>query len=181
MANPSNYRRPAFQHRPWITGKLYDTYALPSILHLDAYVMQSGTLKYLELWWSEGGHKIMAHDLYMIESDGLTPIWQAPDNAHALHWTRENNAWMARVHKTVLAQEGRMLALGQGRWARVVTQCHYVLVRDTNAEPARNKYTAPKEYVPRAGTSDDLAAQFAEKPPKRRGRPPKDPFKGITL
>ena len=129
MTEPDNYRRPAFPHRPWITGKLWDDYSRNTVLHLDAYTFVNREYGYLALYWSEGGFKAIALDGYRIEPDGLTPVeghvtealrtWGAPR-----YWTRSNNAVMARLHRTVLEQPARMLDLGRGRWSRVVVQAH---------------------------------------------------------
>lgn len=204
MSAAAKHRRPAFPHRPWIRGKVYDDFARPSIMHCDAYLWQAEGFKYVEIWWTEGGTRFMAHDLYVVEDDGLTPMWNAADNPRAIYWTWENHAWMRRIHKTVLAQGDRMLGIGRGRWARVVTQAHYIHVTDRDCEPTRNSYNPPKPYAPRAGsTSHELGETFAKVPTlgKRRGRPPgsknkpkveepetlrvvpdpSDPFKGIKL
>lgn len=167
-------RRPPFPLRPWVRGKAYDDLARPSVLHCDAFVVSAREATYLEIWWVEGGSRVMAHDVYVIEPDGLTPAWQLPASVMRVYWTWQNHAWMRRLHKTVLAQGDRMLGIGRGRWARVVTQAHYVHVTDRDCEPTPNAYTPPKPYVPRAGaTSGELAAAFAVREPKRRGRPPK--------
>lgn len=167
MENHSNYKRPGFICRPWITGKLYDQYASKLILHMDAYVVLFAGHGYLTIEWREGGALLVALDTYLIESDGLVPVWDIT-RAHgkALYWGETNNALMARLHKTVLDQPARMLELGRGRWTRVSAQCHYVHVREKDAEipPERNYYVTPKN-APAFPTVRTLG--------KKRGRPRK--------
>ena len=150
MTNPVSYRRPAFPARPWITGALYDLYSADVVLHCDAYVFEYHYFQYLTIDWREGGHKLIASDTWLIEPEGLTPVWDARrDLGRNVYWTRRNAATMARVHKTVLAQAPRMMELTRGRYARVVAQAHYVHVRNVSGEIDGNAYKPPRPYAPR--------------------------------
>lgn len=162
------YRRPGFLHRPWITGILYDRYALDTIMHCDAYVRVAPTYDYLAVYWNVGGRTLHALDLYVIEPDGLTELWAEPSpRGMDMLWTRVNAPWMARVHRTVLAMADKVER--EGPWARVVVQTHYVPTRETDCEVAadRNKYV---ERAPR-GTAKPEAATGT--PIRPRGRPRK--------
>lgn len=157
MRASNNNRRPAFPNRPWIGGKLYDEYARTTIMHMDAYLIIHGERSYLIIDWREGGFKRIALDAYWVEPDGLTPVEGAYAETMWLsgkpeYWTRANHATMRRLHKTVLAQPAQMLALGRGRWARVVMRAHYVWARESDCEitGAANKYVERKPYTPRA-------------------------------
>jgi len=153
METPSKHR-PRFQNRPWITGKLYDDMARTSILHCDAYVLDAATGRYLMIDWREGGRDQKALDVYLIQDDGLTAMWDArvATGGRAMYWTSENHAWMRRVHARVLREAENILAMGT--WSRVSVQAHYVLTRESDCEiPAgRNKYVDPKPYKPRTGS-----------------------------
>lgn len=152
MADTNIYRRPAFLNRPWITGKLYDDYARSTIMHMDAFVFVFGAQRYLMIDWREGGKTQVALDGYLIEDDGLTPVWDIEKlraGGRPEYWTRANHATMSRVHRRVLMEPARMMALGMGKWVRVVTQVHYVYVRETDCEIAANKYVDRKPYAAR--------------------------------
>lgn len=136
-----NYRRPGFVNRPWIAGGLYDKYSAREILHCDARVLDAHAFKVLTLDWREGGRTQIADDAYLIEPDGLTPLWARDFHLRPVvpvYWTRANHALMSRLHRAVLGEVAK--AEASGRWARVVVQCHYVHVRETNGEIARNGY-----------------------------------------
>lgn len=146
MAGTNKYRRPALTHRPWIRAGLYDLYARKSVLHCDAfaiYLPESNALA-LVIDWREGGKVQIACDAYLIEPDGLTPLWDATGalaRGTPVYWTRANNALMRRVHATVLAEADKARALesiGLGeatrRWARVAVQAHYVHVKELDGE-----------------------------------------------
>lgn len=148
MADSNPYRRPPFPNRPWITGALWDKYALSTILHCDAYALAVGDKRYLLIDWRQGGRKQIALDCYLIERDGLTEVWDAGRiwvNATPVFWHAGNNATMARLHKAVLSQQAVMVTLWPGRWTQVVTQCHYIHVNETDVEAGGwNKYAVEK-------------------------------------
>lgn len=175
MVHPFNNSRPALIHRPWITGKLYDDYTRPSILHCDAYVMKWNALKYLVIDWREGGKRQIALDAYLIQEDGLTPVWDAMSTLDAgvsLLWGTEGVPWAA-LHVRVLAQGPRMLALGKGKWARVATQAHYVKVRERDCElGAANKYVERVTLDTLETPTSDALATFGTIG-KKLGRPRK--------
>jgi hypothetical protein len=102
--------------------------------------MRIGALKYLVIDWREGGRAQVALDAWLIEPDGLTPIWDASRlSGVPLQWGADGVPWPA-LHQRVLAQAAQ--AEGSGRWARVVTQAHYVTVRDTDPMGGLvNRYT----------------------------------------
>lgn len=153
MVDPRHYRRPPLPHRTWIRGGLYDLLSRSTVLHCDAYVREHDNgLKYLEIDWRAGGSKQVAHDLYFIEPDGLTPAW--PNGfmlGRALQWGTYGDPWWPALHKRVvmIAQE----AEASGAWARVSLLCHYVHAPDTDCEISaeRNKYVERKPYAPRRG------------------------------
>lgn len=150
--NTAQYRRPPFFNRPWVAGKLYDDLARKSILHCDAYIFTLEGREYLTVEWHEGGRKPIALNTWLIEPDGLTPVWDIPRaSGQLMYWTKANNAAMARIHKTVLAMEDTMLTLGMGSWSRVSLRAHYVHVTETNVEKGLDVgYTPRKPYKPRA-------------------------------
>lgn len=153
MTDSNPYRRPAFLHRPWIRGALYDQYVSKAILHCDAFVLDYVNVQYLLIDWREGGRTQVALDCYRIDTDGLTPVWLAGAvwaDGRRMYWTRSNAGWMAGVHKRVIAQGNLMLSI-RPNYARVVTLAHYVNVRDTDAEipSERNAYTERKPYKTR--------------------------------
>lgn len=158
MATIDTFKRPLFQNRPWVTQSgLYDLYAMPSILHCDAYLLARGLLKYLVMDWREGGIRQVALDAYLIEADGLTPVWDANailDHGQPVYWSRET-PWIASIHTRVLVQCSTMMTLGAGRWARCVMQAHYVRVVETDVELSAkaNKYV---ERAPRALPLPDI-------------------------
>jgi hypothetical protein len=164
MEHPSIYRnaldqerRKPFPHRPWITGKVYDDYIRNTILHCDVYVFEFATRSYLVLDWREGGFKRVALDGYLIDADGLTPVWNIEPmwrGGKPRYWTRANHALMSRIHRTALAQGPRMLSLGT--WARVVVHAHYVRLNESDTEPGAGGYKEPKPYAPRGGLPDWL-------------------------
>lgn len=182
MDSQTDYRRPVLLHRPWITGKLYDDYSRLSILHCDAYVVAHGeALKYLVIDWHEGGRVRIATDAWLIQDDGLTPVWDALrvwNTGVPVIWTRANDATMRRVHKRVvicaaeLAAQGDMLT-GRTRWARVAIQAHYVRVRDTDCEVAANGYTGRATGDNAPMTMQERLLAGAPSIGKRRGRPPR--------
>lgn len=154
MANPSSFRkRPVFKRRPWITGQLYENMARTTVLHCDAYVRDHGHFKALLIEWTEGGGRLIARDVYLVESDGLTPMWDDDGRIMSglpVYWTPANDDVMRRLHARVLLladdAEGRF-----ARWPRVSLLAHYVHVKHTDCEiPAsRNKYAPPKAYKAR--------------------------------
>lgn len=149
MADSNSYRRRPFPHRPWITGQLWDKYSAKTVLHCDAYTFAVGEARYLYIDWREGGRKQVALDCYLIEVDGLTPVWDAGRvwaSGVPVYWHSGNSAVMARLHKRVLAQRATMLDLGQGRWTQVATLCHYVLIRQNDPEIRDNAYVERKTY-----------------------------------
>lgn len=159
MTMTDNYRRPPFPARPWIRGKLYDDYSRSTILHLDAYLFAFGGNVYLALDWTEGGFKRVALDGYLVESDGLTPVWDIAPMRLAgkpLSWSARNHATLARVHQTVMGRVPVMLSLGLGRWSRVVTLAHYVMRPETDPEPGHGAYSDPKPYASRSKLLDIL-------------------------
>ena len=137
--------REPFSYRPWITGKLYDDLARRSILHCDAQVIDAGALKYLAIDWRKAGRVRVALDAYMIEPDGLTPLWDATTPArHAvrlLTWGAPGVPWEA-LHARVCEQAATAQDAGQaqGTWARVSLLAHYVPALDLDAEIAGNSY-----------------------------------------
>lgn len=154
MATLDNYRRPGFPNRPWISGGLYDLMARPSVLHCDAYVMHTrnpADVTALVIDWREGGRKRVALDAYMIEPDGLTPLWDAERHAVGgvpVYWTRANHTTMRRVHMTVLNEVAA--AEASGRWARVSLVAHYVHVDERDPWRGENHYRERKPYAPRS-------------------------------
>lgn len=176
MTTAPNYRRPAFPNRPWITGKLYDDYSRDTIMHMDAYILSAKGRTYLLIDFRRGGTFRIAVDAWLIEQDGLTPIWDAvglQNVGEPVYWSRANHAWMRGVHQTVLAQAEKMMGFSQGRWTRVVTQCHYVHVTDTDCEIRDNKYVERARPLMTPGdapTFEQLVAGHG-KIGKRRGRP----------
>lgn len=155
MASIDNYRRPRFPHRPWITGKLYDQYASKLMLHCDAYVIELENHMYLLIDWCEGGRKLIAVDAYLIEPDGLTPVWDSDRvrKGTRVFWGFEGVPW-GPLHKRVLTEAGDM-PKRFNQWARILVQCHYVKLGETDTEirGERNKYKERKEYAPRAFAS----------------------------
>lgn len=145
----NSYRRSALKNRPWITGALYDKLTSSKILHLDAYIFQYHGNEYLELEWNEGGKRLVARDTYLIEPDGLTPVWStARAYGVPVFWTRHNHMTMARVHRTVLLEAENALKPTSPLWARVSVLCHYVHVTDTDCEitGAANSWKPPAPY-----------------------------------
>lgn len=130
----NNYRRKAVINRPWLTGGLYDLLTRPTILHLDARVLYVDDFKapVLVLDWRQGGKARVALDAYLIEPDGLTPLWDAERVARVggspLYWSHVNRDTFAPLHVSVLAMAAE--AEQSGRWARVSTVCHYVYASD---------------------------------------------------
>lgn len=177
MENPNSYRRPALPNRPWITGKLYDQYCTSNILHCDAYVFEVSALKYLVIDWREGGSRRVALDAYLIEDDGLTPVWDALRLWAAgvpVTWHAANHGAMRSVHARVIAEARKAEGLGGGRYARVVIQAHYVRAAESNTElGALNKYVERAgEPEARTPTMGELHAEPGTVG-KRRGRPRK--------
>lgn len=155
MPDANIYRRPAFPARPWITGQLYDRYALPSVLHCDAYVFDYLGQEYLRVEWREGGRKLVASDAWLIEPDGLTPVWGDDcTRGRAVFWSRANHATLRGVHARVLALVSDMHQLGN--WSRVVVQAHYVHVREQDCELRENAYKPPKSYAVRRNSMPDI-------------------------
>lgn len=158
MTDTYSFKRTPFPNRPWITGSgLYDLYSRDGILHCDAYVLARGLERYLVIDWREGGRAQVALDAYLIEADGLTPVWDANavrDNGQPIYWTRET-PWIAAIHMRVLVACGTMLTLGAGRWARVLIQAHYVRVveRDCELSGEANKYV---DRMPRVTPLPDI-------------------------
>jgi hypothetical protein len=139
MANPSNYRRPAFIHRPWTTGGLYDLLASRNVLHCDVYVYSDAVgARYLAVDWTEGGRKAVARDMYWIEDDGLTPVWALPDAPLAVYWTPATHGWMRRVHATALRLADEQA--NSFRWSTVSFLAHYVHVEDSDPWRGPNNY-----------------------------------------
>ena len=135
----SNYRRPAVLNRPWLAGKLYDDITRTSVLHRDAFVWELGSFKVLHIDWREGGRKQVAEDAYLIEPDGLTPLWSQDWRLMArmsLHWTRATHAMFAPLHARVIAEA----RLAGERWAQVSVLAHYIKCGERNAEIGANAY-----------------------------------------
>ena len=136
MTSPNNYRRPPLHHRPWITGGLYDN--LAGVLHCDAFMVLYRPLAadVLVLDWHKGGRKLIARDAYLIEPDGLTPLW---DTSKVLldgipqYWTPANHKLMARVHRTVVERCDELPQV-------VSLLAHYVRLTERDGEIAANKY-----------------------------------------
>lgn len=151
--NTASNRRPAFLHRPWIAGGLYDKYAAMTVLHMDARVLWITGLhvNVLTIDLTLGGRKPLAADAYYIEPDGLTPLWRndwALASTVPVYWTAANDAWMARVHRTVVNEAERM-ATGPS-WSTCTLQAHYVHVPDSDPmRGVRNAYTPRRPYAPR--------------------------------
>lgn len=151
MVDTNIYRRPAFINRPWMRGGLYDKYASKSVLHCDAYVLALDRVQYLVIDWRVGGKRQLAFDCYLIEPDGLTPVWNAGHvwaTGKRVFWTRYNHATMRGVHARVLAQVPAMQALSG--LTQTTVQAHYVYVKDESCEPLRNEWKPPKPYKKRA-------------------------------
>jgi hypothetical protein len=144
MATPDTFSatrpRYALHNRPWISGKLYDDLVRPSILHCDAFCIDHLGVLYLVIDWREGGKKRVALDAYLIEPDGLTPVWdtERPNGGRQVYWTRANHTIMARIHARVLEQASRLAV--QVGWRRVMVQAHYVLARDIDPWPLNAPY-----------------------------------------
>ncbi len=141
-------------HRPYLSAKYYDDQTRHTILHMDAYVQNiiSGSPA-LVVYTTDRGRWAHTQSAWLIESDGLTPLWDIPPmSAKRVYWTRANHATMRRVHKTVLAMAQTMPLGPEHR--RVSLMCHYVFQSAANPEIAANQYP---------------------------GRTPPDPFKGIVL
>lgn len=162
MEKPFSYTltrpRYPFANRPWITGKLYDDMSRTSILHCDAYAVLWHGREYLVIDWREGGKVQVALDAWLIERDGLTPVWDARRViGKPVYWSALNSGVMARVHRTVLqlAQDMGELYLGL-RWTRVMVQAHYVMVREADPEISANKYAGHKPYAARSPFPDIL-------------------------
>jgi hypothetical protein len=140
MANPGNYRRPAFIHRPWITGGLYDMLASKSVLHCDAYVYEArevavGCMLFV-VDWTEGGRRAVARDVYLIESDELTPVWSPAEHMLPVYWTSANHGLMRRIHATAL----RMVETMALDYSAVSFLAHYVHVEDSDPWRGPNNY-----------------------------------------
>lgn len=176
MENPANYRRPPFTSRPWVAGKLYDDLARSTVLHCDAYVFETRALKQLlVIYWREGGKRLVARDAYLIEPDGLTPVWDTDESAHVrpVIWTRANGATFARMHQSVLqlaADAGARFA----RWSRISLQAHYVRVTDSDVEGFKNAYK-PRGSATDAAAVPTMTALLAQPSTvgRKRGRPRK--------
>jgi len=171
-------KRPAITHRPWLSTALWDVLTRLSILHADAYVMTLGSeptataLKYLVIDYRRGGRERIALDAWLVEADGLTPMWDALDvlgRGSPVTWGTLGVPW-ARLHRTVV----ETAYAARGPWSRVSLQCHYVRATDRDTEPKVNAYkerAKPLENPP-APTMGDLMANPASLG-KRRGRPPR--------
>lgn len=134
-------RRPSFINRPWITGKLYDDLSRNTVLHCDARVLDLNTFKVLAIDWNEGGRKQVARDAYVIEPDGLTPLWDTAWRfavSVPILWTRDT-PWLGPVHARVIAEATK--ALSTGPWSRVSLLAHYVRCTEYDTELKRNVYT----------------------------------------
>lgn len=174
--NAEMNKRTPLLHRPWITGKLYDDYTRPSILHCDAYVVSHGALNYLIIDWREGGKTNVALDGWLIEPGGLTETWDIGrlwNVGVPQYWTQDNHVIMRAIHKRVLAQASEALKVGNGRWARVVTQAHYVKVRETDCEIADNKYVERKPKGEPPTLRDVLSKPGVIGKPRGRPRKPR--------
>jgi hypothetical protein len=133
MSEPVNYSRIPFRNRPHITGKLYEDLKRPGILHLDAYTLNVGALKYLLLDWRESGRERLALDAYLVEPDGLTPVWDAEKlSGVQCYWNLPERSLYAELHMRVLAEAAK--AQDTGRWSRVSLWAHYVYVRESDPE-----------------------------------------------
>lgn len=177
MTYARNYRRPALPARPWISNKLYDTLSRDTVLHCDAYLFLTDNREYLVIDWREGGKVLVAHDAYLIEPDGLTPVWgvAAVRQGALMYWTRENNATMGGMHQRVLANV-RETAVRFPKWSRVSLLCHYVHCPDTDCEIRDNRYKG--RLPPKPLTMADLHAN-APGMGKPRGRPRKPKGNGL--
>lgn len=137
--------REPFSYRPWVTGKLYDDLSRRSILHADAQVIDAGAVKYLVISWRRAGRVQVALDAYVIEADGITPVWDASAPArHALRllsWGAPGVPWDA-LHARVCEQVAVAADAGEasGTWSRVTLLCHYVPRADVAGEIERNVY-----------------------------------------
>lgn len=165
MSATTNYRRVPLKHRPWISGILHDKYSSKSILHCDAYVFSTSSIpnpEVLVIDWTLGGSLKyrVALDAYSIQSPPLVlarihdvnTVFTLLETGTPLKWTAQANTVFARVHKTVILERDRAEVFGKhsGRWARVVTQCHYVPTYDTDPmENVTNRYVPRRGYKPR--------------------------------
>lgn len=119
-------------------------------MHCDAYVIGTRGVEYLVIDWREGGKRRVALDAWLLEADGLTPIWDGEGIAgEPVYWGERNDAIMSRVHARVLLQTAAMMHLGRGRWTRVSVLAHYVRVTETDVETMPNTWAKPKAYGPR--------------------------------
>ena len=143
-------RRPAFPSRPWIRGKLYDDLNRETVLHADADTRYIDQRAYLMIDWKEAGRVQVALDAWLIEADGLTPVWQPAylwGRGERVYWTARNHAMMCRIHRRVVEQvwEAGVLA---ARWSRVSLQTHYVHVTDNDPMAGvTNYYNSPARRV----------------------------------
>lgn len=114
--------------------------------------MERNALKYLDVRLTLGGTTPVAHDAYLIEPDGLTPVWDVTvADGIPLYWSQAD-AWWPTLHSRVIEMAGDAATLGP--WSRVSLLCHYVSLRtlDTSPEipPERNHYKERAPYKPRA-------------------------------
>jgi hypothetical protein len=148
MPNAITYRSRAFPHRPWILGQLYDVLSRETVLHLDAHIMLFGGRMYLDMYWSAGGTREVARDVYLIEPDGLTPVWDMTNLGKDVYWSKLTHKDIAPVHAAVVARAREVERTG--RWARVSVQAHYVHAGDECLEPGAGAYKPPKAREGRA-------------------------------
>jgi hypothetical protein len=135
MANPASYRRIPYKNRPWIRGKLFDDLRSNTVLHLDAYVLDWGALKYLVIEYREGGRELLARDTYAVNAVSVTPQWGDAQGRPGT-WNKRDHATYRRAHALALARADECRA--SGRWGRVDVLCHYVGACDVDTEPRRN-------------------------------------------
>lgn len=92
-------------------------------------------MHFLMIDWRRAGRERVALDAYMIEPDGLTPLWDASLpvklSARVIHWGDVNVPWNA-LHARVCEQAAT--AADAGQWARVSLLAHYVPALDIDAE-----------------------------------------------
>lgn len=160
MDTPINYRRPGFLHRPWITGGLYDKYALATVMHVDAFVFTFGGREYLMVDYRLGGSKCISLDGWLVEPDGLTRVeGYIVENMHKagkpVFWSPKNHAYMSRLHKNVLSDADRIMSFTGSGWTQRTVLCHYIYVRDTDCEIAANHWKPRAPRKPKAGVLPD--------------------------
>jgi hypothetical protein len=100
-----------------------------------------GKREYLQLEWREGGTKLIALDTWLVEPDGLTPVWDMSRANGALTYNTN-----PQLHARVI-QQAREAEMAD-RWVRVSVLCHYIDARETDVETRLSMITRKRRDGP---------------------------------